>query len=86
MRLAFQIYRDTVDNPILGTDKEHLMQAVEEGNIIALKELKSKNKFTLVDIVKAAIDKDQDTIVEEFSDEIQNNEAVSVDALLDYSI
>ena len=86
LRLAFQIYRDTVHNPVLGTDREDLMKAVQEGDILALKELKSENKFTLVDIVKAAIDKDQDTIVEEFSDEIQNNEAVTLDALLDYSI
>ena len=86
MRLAFQIYKDTVDNPIMGTDREHLMTAVQEGNITALKEMKAKNKFTLVDIVKAAIEKDQETVVEEFSEEMQRSESVTMDALLDYSI
>ena len=86
LRLAFRIYRDTVDNPIMGTDRENLVRAVQDGNITALKEMESNNKFTLAEIVEAAIDKDQYPIVEEFKEEIQSNDTVTVDDLLDYSI
>ena len=82
-----QNYKETIHQPNPNSDLNRLLSAVEAVDIPALKEMKSMGIFSTEDIIKAAIDKDNVRVVEEFKEEIENvDEVDGLGPLLDYSI
>ena len=85
-------YKETIHEPNPNSDRKRLVAAVDGEDIVALREMRSEGTFSNEEIMKAAIDKDNVRVVEEFKEEIQNVDevdGVEVDglgALLDYSI
>ena len=82
-----QSYKETIEEPNLNSDRKRLLTAVDAVDIVALKEMKSKGIISTEEIMKAAIDKDNARVVEEFKKEIEQvDEMDSLGPLLDYSI
>ena len=78
---VLQVMKDTIDAPSPGEDRRCLVRAVSRADIRSLRELKDSGKVTNTDILRAAIDEDEVTILEEF-----NDQHVYDQELLDYSI
>lgn len=66
VRQLLQNYKETIHEKSPNCDRKQLLAAVEREDIVALKELKSSGIFSTRDIVRAAIDKDNALVVEEF--------------------
>ena len=82
-----QSYKETIEEPNPNSDRKRLLAAVEAVDIVALKEMKSKGIISTEEIMKAAIDKDNARVVEEFKKEIEKvDEMDSLGPFLDYSI
>ena len=87
VRQLLQNYKETVHDKSPNCDRKQLLAAVEREDIVALKELKSSGIFSTRDIVRAAIDKDNALVVEEFRKEVGSADEVDgLGPLLDYSI
>jgi len=87
VRQLLQSYKETIHEPNPNSDRKMLLDAVDAVDITALKEMKSKGMFSTEEIIKAAIDKDNVLVVEEFKDDIENvDEVDGWGPLLDYSI
>merc|ERR1719209_1483986 len=72
VRQLLQSYKETIHEPNPNSDRKMLLDAVDAVDITALKEMKSKGMFSTEEIIKAAIDKDNVHVVEEFKDNIEN--------------
>ena len=80
-------YKETIHEPNPNSERKRLVAAVDGDDIVALKEMISEGTFSNEEIMKAAIDKDNVRVVEEFKEEIQNvDEVDGLGPLLDYSI
>ena len=80
-------YKETIHEPNPNSERKRLLAAVDGDDIVALKEMRSEGAFSNEEIMKAAIDKDNVRVVEEFKEEIQNvDEVDGLGPLLDYSI
>ena len=80
-------YKETIHEPNPNSERKRLLAAVDGDDIVALKEMRSEGTFSNEEIIKAAIDKDNVRVVEEFKEEIQNvDEVDGLGPLLDYSI
>ena len=87
VRQLLQNYKETIHEKSPNCDRKQLLAAVEREDIVALKELKSSGIFSTRDIVRAAIDKDNASLVEEFRKEVGSADEVDgLGPLLDYSI
>ena len=87
VRQLLQNYKETIHEKSPNCDRKQLLAAVEREDIVALKELKSSGIFSTRDIVRAAIDKDNALVVEEFRKEVGSTDEVDgLGPLLDYSI
>ena len=83
VRFMLQEMKDVVDAPLPDKDKRALHKAVSDVDIAALKELRATGKVTTEEILIAAVDKDEVIILDEFKDDLENNDSL---ALLDYSV
>ena len=87
VRQLLQSYKETIYDPNPKSDLNQLFSAVNATDIVALKEMKSRGIFSTEEIMKAAIDKDNVRVVDEFKEEIENvDEVDGLGPLLDYSI
>ena len=84
VRQLLQSYKETIYDPNPNSDLNQLLSAVNATDIVALKEMKSRGIFSTEEIMKAAIDKDNVQVVDEFKEEIENVDGLG--PLLDYSI
>ena len=81
IRNMFLQIKDTVDAP---TEKaKRLRKAVSMNDIILLKELEGCGDVTKNEILKAAIDEEDETVLEEFNNNLNHDDTLD---LLDYSI
>ena len=87
VRQLLQNYKETIHEKSPNCDWKQLLAAVEREDIVALKELESSGIFSAQDIIRAAIDKDKASVVEEFKAGFEKvDEADGLGPLLDYSI
>ena len=86
VRQLLKSYKESIHDET-NPKRNRLLAAVDGDDIVALKEMRSEGTFSNEEIMKAAIDKDNVRVVEEFKEEIQNvDEVDGLGPLLDYSI